>query len=282
MTPSNFIGENFDPSDRLAVVLLNKRTQEVVQRLASAESIAAPDFQAWLRHKNAQRCEVYLSMNTLRVSASGRTKSDVETIRHLFLDFDDSGTAAVEALLKRDDMPKPNYLTKTSPDKWQVIWRVEGFAIDQAEQLQKALTRQTGADIAATDCARVLRLPGFYNHKYTQRHLVEVQKLSDEVYGPDRFPKIAEDVRGLGGATARSGPRDVSHTQSQSEKDWAFAKRALARGDSEETVIKAIATYRQAEKPNPHYYAELTVRKAAQALDAERPDQQLKTSAPDR
>jgi hypothetical protein len=142
MTPSNFIGENFDPADRLAVVQLNKRTQEVTQRLASAESIAAPDFQAWLRHKNAHRFEVYLSMSALRATATGRTKSDVETIRHLFLDFDDAGTAAVETLLKRDDMPKPNYLTKTSPDKWQVIWRVEGFAIEQAEQLQKALTRR--------------------------------------------------------------------------------------------------------------------------------------------
>ncbi len=282
MTPSTFIGENFDPSDRLAVVLLNKRTQEVVQRLASAESIAAPDFQAWLRHKNAQRSEIYLSMNVLRATANGRTKSDVETIRHVFLDFDDSGTAAVEKLLKRDDLPTPNYLNKTSPDKWQVIWKVEGFAIEQAEQLQRALARQTGADIAATDCARVLRLPGFYNHKYSQRHLVEVEKLSDEVYGLERFPKIAEDGRGLGVARVRSGSQKNPHNSSQSEKDWAFAKRALARGDSEETVIKAIETYRESEKPNPHYYAELTVRKAAQALDIESADQRHKTPAPDR
>jgi hypothetical protein len=285
MTPSNFIGENFDPSDRLAVVLLNKRTQEVVQRLASAESIAAPDFQAWLRHKNAQRCEIYLSMNALHASASGRTKADVETIRHLFLDFDDSGTAAVETLLKREDMPKPNYLTKTSPDKWHVIWRVEGFTVDQAEQLQRELTRQTGSDIAATDCARVLRLPGFYNYKYIQRHLVEVEKLSGEVYGRERFPEIDEDKRGQSRAPGEAGTASKSEKSpqklSQSEKDWAYAKRALARGESERDVIAEIARFRP-EKHDPQYYAEITVRKAAEALNSENLRFQAGTAAPDR
>ena len=106
--------------------------------------------------------------------------------------------------------------------------------------------------------------------------------MSDEIYGKERFPEIAEDGHGLGVAPVRSGPRDILHSPSQSEKDWAFAKRALARGDSEDTVIKAIEHYRESEKPNPHYYAELTVRKAAQALDAERGDQPVKISTPDR
>src|SRR5438045_3428564 len=52
-----YIRENFHPGDRLAVVLLNKRTNSVMQRVASAEKIISPDFQAWLRHQNAQRYE---------------------------------------------------------------------------------------------------------------------------------------------------------------------------------------------------------------------------------
>ena len=63
--------------------------------------------------------------------------------------------------------------------------------------------------------------------------------------------------------------RRDSSQRSQSEKDWAFAKRSLARGDSPEDVITAIATYRRFDKPNPHYYAELTVRKAAETLRAD-------------
>src|SRR5579863_4419801 len=155
----NYLRENFQPRDRLAVVLLNKRTGSVIQRLAEAESIAAPDFQAWLKHENDRRLEVYVSMNALREGARGRTKADIAAIRHVYLDCDDNGTASVEALLKRADMPKPNYLINSSPDKWQVIWKVEGFAKTEAEDLQRGLARDTGADPAATDCARVLRLP---------------------------------------------------------------------------------------------------------------------------
>jgi hypothetical protein len=51
---------------------------------------------------------------------------------------------------------------------------------------------------------------------------------------------------------------------SQSERDWAFAKRALARGDDPEEVIRRIADYRADEKhPN---YAGYTVEKAQAAL----------------
>src|SRR6266852_2500990 len=96
---AEYIRSNFEPSDRLAVVLLNKRTRAVTQRIATAERIAAPEFQAWLRHKNAQRHEIYISMNALHQNASGRTKQDIQSVRHVYLDFDENGTAAVEKLL---------------------------------------------------------------------------------------------------------------------------------------------------------------------------------------
>jgi hypothetical protein len=50
---------------------------------------------------------------------------------------------------------------------------------------------------------------------------------------------------------------------SQSEHDWAFAKRALARGDDAEEVVRKIAEHRAGDKPNPEYYARLTVTKSA-------------------
>lgn len=130
---SDYIRSNFEPIDRLAIVLVDRRADSVIQRIAAAEKIASPDFQAWLRHKNANGYEVYISMNALSANATGRTKADVEHIRHLYLDFDDDGTAAVERLLARRDLPKPNYLINTSPDKWQVIWKVQGFGKEQAE-----------------------------------------------------------------------------------------------------------------------------------------------------
>jgi hypothetical protein len=265
---AHYLSSNFQPEDRLAVVLVHKRSGAVLQRLATSEQIAAAGFQAWLRHKNANQCEVYVSMNALRPDARGRTKADVAAIRHVYLDFDDHGTEAVERLLKRPDLPQPNHLVSSSPDKWQVVWRVQGFTKDQAEGLQRGLARDTGADPAATDCSRVLRLPGFYNHKYSQKHLIGVQSLSTEIVGPERFPKFPQDERPprmVTGQHTRRAPAGIS----QSERDWAYAKRALARGDPEDLIVAAIAVHRRFDKYNPKAYAEHTVRKAAQALRAE-------------
>ena len=252
-------------------MLVHKRTGAVLQRLATSGQIAAPDFQAWLRHKNAQEHEVYVSMNALRDDARGRTKADVAHVRHVYLDFDDHGTEAVERLLKRSDLPKPNYLLNSSPDKWQVVWRVQGFSKGEAEDLQRGLARETGADPAATDCSRVLRLPGFYNHKYARKHFIGVQTLSKEIYGPESFPKFPADER-----APRTVNGDAAHRTSappgrlsQSERDWAYAKRALARGEPEYLIVTAIAVHRRYDKYNPQAYAELTVRKAAESLKAE-------------
>jgi hypothetical protein len=263
---------SFQPTDRLAVVLVNKRPDSVIQRIATADKIASPDFQAWLRYQNAQRYEVYVSMNALREGARGRTKEDIAVIRHVYLDFDDNGTAAVQELFRRQYLPTPSHVLNTSPDKWQVTWRVEEFAKDEAEHLQRALARETGADPAATDCARVLRMPGFFNHKYDRPHLVRVEPhaaIAGLVYRPEQFPKFPQE-RSVWHPAGENGKRAArKHTPgaiSQSERDWAFARRALARGEPEECVIAAIASYRRYEKHNPQYYAEHTVRKAGQSL----------------
>lgn len=270
---SRYVRENFEPSDRLAVVLLNKRSGEIAQRIAYADKIAGEPFQGWLRHMNAQRFEVYVSMNTLHADAHGRTKEDIESVRHIYLDFDGSsgkpGTAAVEALMKRSDIPPVNYLINSSPDKWQAIWKVSGFDKDQAETLQRGLARDTGADIAATDVSRVMRLPGFYNHKYADRHFLRYEQRSVEIQTPSRFPQYSGDDRGVRSpAPSHAGG---SSAYSQSESDWAYARRALARGELEANVIHAIEKFREGDKHNTHYYAEITVRKAAASLRDEQP-----------
>jgi len=258
-----FLSEHFQPTDRLATVLVNKRRGDVIQRLATARELASPEFQAWLRYKNAGRYEVYVSMNALQEGAQGRTKCDVGVIRHVFLDFDNDGTAAMDRLLGRNDLPEPNALVNTSHGKWQVLWKVEDFSPEQAESLQRGLARQSGADIAATDCARVLRLPGFYNHKYAQRFLVQAESRSSEICRPGQFPQFAE-LGPLGPAFAGAKPMGGTGRGgiTQSEKDWAYAHRALARGEAEELVVAAIASLRRHDKPDPLYYARLTVAKA--------------------
>jgi hypothetical protein len=271
---ARYIRDNFAPADKLAVVLLHKRSRLVIQRLASAEIIATPEFQGWLKHHNDQQYEVYLSMNTLAPTATGRTKADVAVIKHVYLDFDTDGTSAVEALLKRDEMPRPNFLVNTSPDKWQVVWKVEAFSKGHAETLQRGLASECRADPAATDCTRVLRLPGFVNHKYARKHMVRVEALENETYRPEHFPEVLSEERTgrvpfRDGISARQGPRTAGSV-SQSERDWAYAKRALARGEPSGLIAAAIASYRRYDKHSPQDYAERTVNKAARQLERER------------
>ena len=163
--------------------------------------------------------------------------------------------------------------------------RLEGPRIQQGAggKFQRALSRQTGADPAATDCSRVLRLPGFFNHKYASRVWIGVRVNTRETYGPERFPKfpLAERIDGFAPPIKSHGPRNRPTKISQSERDWAYAKRALFRGEPEGVVIAAIASYRY-DKPNPQYYVELTVRKAKEALETDHPRLGSLPTAPER
>ena len=271
--PARYIRENFRAHDRIAVVLIQKETHRVVQRVATAERVASPEFQAWLRHENATRFEVYVSMNALKEDSRSRTKDDVAEIRHVYLDFDDNGTSAVQALLKRDDVPQPNYLVNSSPDKWQVVWKVEGFANEDAERLMRHLVRETGADPAATDSSRVMRIPGFANHKYGRPFVVSVEPRATETYRPEHFPRPSTEEQG-GRRFADGGPTRPPRSTgevTQSERDWAYARRALARGESPDKVRAAIATFRSGQKADVNRYAERTVRKAIESLESDRP-----------
>ena len=130
------------------------------------------------------------------------------------------------------------------------------------------MVRKFSGDPAATDSPRVLRLPGFLNHKYEAEFLVQAVKHAGPVYNPQDFrlrtEQIETDFRPHRQfpTLASTQPRQLS----QSEHDWAYAKRALARGDDPEEVIRRIADYRAGDKHDPEYYARHTVEKASQSL----------------
>ena len=134
----------------------------------------------------------------------------------------------------------------------------------------RALADQFGGDPAATDSTRVLRLPGFANKKYEDEFIVQVLHESNRVYQSRDF-MVQEDSpetpRYLGDESGRRLPQ--GH-KSQSEHDWAYAKRALARGDDPEVVIQRIADFRAEDKARPDYYAQHTVAKAKEQIDKKR------------
>src|SRR5712691_2756128 len=123
---SEYILDNFEPSDRIAMLVLNRDFGETIQRITSAQKAASPEFQAWLRYKNANGSDIYIGMNPLKKDASTRTKEDIESIRHVYIDLDHGGSEALEAIENSSALPKPNYVLTSSPGKFQVVWRVEG------------------------------------------------------------------------------------------------------------------------------------------------------------
>ena len=277
---SEYIRSGFRPRDRHALFLLHRRSGGVIQRVVATEDIASDETLQWLARKNSEGFEVYVGMNALKPDAQGRTKADIADIRHLYLDLDRDAEAALSSLQAREDMPEPNRVLDTSPGKLQVVWKVERFALDGAESLQRRLAGEFGADPAATDAARVLRLPGFLNHKYEPPHAVGVRALSERTHQPADFrrsrdrPRL-EPVQPPPRAPRRVNPGHVS----QSERDWAYAKRELWRGRDPHAVAEAIAEFRKGDKSDPHYYAERTVQRAGEALATEGRHRQ---SGPDR
>jgi hypothetical protein len=263
LTAAEYIQENFRPSDRLAILLRNRA--HTVQRIVTAARITEPSFEEWLRYKNDKELyDIYVGMNALKPGARTRTKEDIHTVRHLYVDLDNDGPAALRRIRKSNLVPEANYTINTSPGKYQLVWRVENVSPEQAETLLRAMARTFGGDPAATDSTRVLRIPGFKNRKYETGFLIEAEKHTDRVYHLLDFPLPSDptptDCRPRRhAATPRlSEPRPLT----QSEHDWAYAKRALARGDDPEEIVRRIADYRADDKPDPLYYARLTVSKA--------------------
>jgi RepB DNA-primase from phage plasmid len=272
LTSSEYVRKLFEPTDNVAILVRNRSTGRTVQRIAKAKTIASPDFQTWLASQSAGGSDVFMGMNPIKDGAHSRTKEHIKDIRHVYLDLDRNGGEALEAIRNSTEVPAPNFVLDTSPGKYQVVWKVSGFRQDEAESLLHSLANQFGGDLAATDSTRVLRLPGFANRKLPEEFIVQARQESDATYTLRDFtihedspetPRHLSDDR----ERPRTVPRDH---KSQSEHDWAYAKRALARGDDPEEIIRRIADYRSEDKADPNYYAHHTVTKAQAQLDQER------------
>src|SRR5580700_5693057 len=148
---SEYILDNFEQSDRIAMLVLNRDFGETIQRITSAQKASGPEFQAWLRYKNANGSDIYIGMNPLRRDASTRTKEDIESIRHVYLDLDQGGPQALKSVEHSSLVPKPNYVVTSSAGKFQISWKVEDMSIEEGEGLLHAMAREFGGDPAATD-----------------------------------------------------------------------------------------------------------------------------------
>jgi hypothetical protein len=189
--PLQFLRTAFQPEDWVAVVLKSYETGRVVQRVGPLSWVMHSRFQAWLRFKNAQRFNVYVSVNAMAPGRRSRRRESVGAIRHVFLDADQNGLVVLARIMSRSDLPTASYVVHTSPNRLHVFWRVVEFERQRAEALQKQLSRELGTDSAATPATQMTRLPGFLNHKYVPPHMVTTEYLStNRTYSTNDFPLL--------------------------------------------------------------------------------------------
>ena len=271
LSASEYVLALHSPEDRVAVLVRNRMRGQTLQRILAAEAIASPPFLYWLVEQNAAGADVFLGMNPIKEHSYNRTKENIREVRHVYLDLDESAGASLQAIRTSEDVPTPNVVLDTSPEKHQVIWRVEGLDQDRAESLLHSLATAFRGDPAATDISRVLRVPGFANQKYNEHFVVRAVQETNQIYQLRDFASYDDSLDAPRQVEGDHGParRVPPGHRSQSEADWAYAKRALARGDNPEDVIRRIADFRADDKYSPESYARRTVTKARAELDLE-------------
>jgi RepB DNA-primase from phage plasmid len=256
-TATDFLTRCFAPGETIALLLRRESTDRPAQRIVRLEQAIAPAYLRWLAHENHSGANIYVAANPLRPGNRRRTKESIASIRHLYIDIDSDGEARVAALRASDAVPVPTAILATSPGKYQVLWRVEGFDFERQESTLKQLALAFGGDPACTDCNRVLRIPGFLNLKYDPAHRVTVEYPDDSVWSPDDF-RLDSAVPNGAPIGIVLPPRKQSHKLTNSEVDWAWVCDQLAHGKDAVKLTRELAS-RRSDKPNPVYYAQRTV-----------------------
>ena len=254
---ADFLTHCFAPGETIALLRRRETPSGTLQRIVPLERALEPRSRGWLAHENRTGANIYVAANPLRSDSRKRTKESIATVRHLYIDIDADGEARVAALRASDAVPTPNAILSTSPGKYQLLWRVEGFDFERQEGTLKLLAIAFGGDPACTDCNRVLRLPGFLNWKYDPAYPVTVVYPCDSVWNPFDFRLVIPASDAMLSARAIPSRKDLEkHTNS--EHAWTWVLHELASGKDAAKVTRELASHRT-DKPNPLYYARRTV-----------------------
>jgi hypothetical protein len=261
---SDFLTRCFAPGESIALLLRRENPDGILQCIAPLEHALAPRNLGWLAHENSTGANVYVAANPVHSGSRKRTKERIAAVRHLYLDLDTDGEARLASLRASDAVPTPNAIVSTSLGKYQILWRVDGFTLEQQESALKLLAVTFGGDPACTDCNRVLRLPGFLNCKCDPAHPVTVEYPGESVWNSDdfRLDILAADAVLSSSSIA---PRKHPDKHTNSERDWAWVLHELAEGKDATKLTRKLAS-RRPDKPNPLYYAQRTVDVASARL----------------
>jgi hypothetical protein len=173
----DFIQRLYEPGDLLCFGFLNSETGKWQQAFRTFEDAIKPGFIDTLQASNDAGNNIYVAMNVFK--SAQRTKNNVAAIRNVWAEIDENGRENLDKVFASKTTPEPTVVTESSPNKFHAIWSVEDMLPERAEALLKAIATEFGGDTNAIDLARVLRIPGFKNHKYEEKPEVEIVHLAD-------------------------------------------------------------------------------------------------------
>ena len=96
----------------------------------------------------------------------GTKDENIARVNAFFLDYDGNEWKhiSLEKLLRKFKL-KPHIVVKTSEGHYHVYWLARGCKLNKFKAIQKALADKYGGDPKVSNLARVMRLPGTFNHK---------------------------------------------------------------------------------------------------------------------
>jgi len=265
----------YAPADRIALCLI--KGQAVQHRFLAVKDIGK--FIPFLQAMNCQGWNIYITPSVLKAGVKNRTKDSFMPEQDvIYVDTDKK--QAMEKV--RSEYPYPTLVVKTSIGHYHIYWKLdEKISVGDQEGLMKHITQDIGADPAATDVSRVLRLPGFW-HK-DKNNTVDIVFSRDEKVQYKSFPSVLtrsaiptlptkstpkERERGgvqkrdiyVSDIMGRDGEKLIF--PSKSEEDWYLVNKWLRQGVSREECIQRLKVRRAGEKKDVDYYAKKTMEKA--------------------
>jgi hypothetical protein len=169
-----FLTSIFEPDDRVCIAAKKTVGEGFQTDFRTVKEICTEDYLNRLAEKNDAGLNIYVCMNAIRAGGARRRKEDIGEIRSVYLDLDADGQKKLDVIMSSKDVSTPTIVQESSTGKFQVIWSIRSISKELQESLLDALINTFGGDPAASDCSRVLRLPGFSNAKYEESPVVTI------------------------------------------------------------------------------------------------------------
>ena len=241
-----FLAALFEPQDLIEIRFLPSGDQ---QWFDGPDQITAEDVAAHLDRRNADGQNVYFGANPR--STRGGRREHVAIARSLCADFDSVPFPECAERIEKAGLPAPTCVVASGRDNgYQVWWRLESPITDLAEweRLQAALIAAVKSDPKVKDAPRVMRLPGYINHKWNRRALVMLvneNRHAAEPFAALPVPALAmaAPLAEFGGASGfGSAPYDGAPlVPAMTRATASFLASGAPEGERNQTLFRAAA-----------------------------------------